>query len=304
MKLIKQSGSQEIEIEGKVLKLTHLDKLFWPEEKFTKGDLINYYLEVAPYILKYLQDRPESLHRFPNGINGNSFYQKNIDGLAPDWADTVAIRSEEKKEINYFLCNNLPSLIYLINLGCIELNPWNSRNPKLDYPDYLVIDLDPLEIDFDFVLKTALAAKKILSGLGIKSYPKSSGATGLHIYIPLGAKYSYEQAKNFARILVNLIHEETADFTSVERLPAKRVGKVYLDYLQNVKGQTLASAYSVRPKPKATVSTPLTWNEVQEGFLPENFTINNIISRLKKVGDLFEPVLLERTDIKELLQKM
>jgi len=286
-------GDLEVTVEGRQLKLTNLGKIFWPELKITKGELLNFYLKIAPYILPYLKDRPESLLRYPNGIRGQAFYQKNIDGLAPGWAEILPVSSEEnKKTINYFLCQNLASLLYLINLGCIDLNPWNSRKNSLNRPDYLIIDLDPEAIDFQAVIETALAVKSVLDELGLIGYPKTSGATGIHIYLPLQAKYDYKTVREFARLLVTVIHQKFPKITSIERSPSKRQGRVYLDYLQNARGQTLAAPYSLRARQNAAVSTPLSWLELQNSqFLPDNFNYYNIFDRLDKVGDIFAPVL-------------
>lgn len=305
LKLIhEKKDEKEIEIDGKVLKITHLDKVFWPKEGYTKGDLINFYIKIAPYILPYLKNRPQSLNRFPNGIKGKSFYQKNMNGLPPKWIKIIPVLSEEKSEkINYMVCNDLASLIFMINLGCIDINPWNSKDPTLDKPDYLLLDLDPEDIDFSYVLKTASVIKKICDKLSVSCYPKTSGATGVHIYIPLGAKYSYEQCRTFAQILANLAHQTAPDFTSVERSPSKRQKKVYIDYLQNAKGQTLAAPFCVRPKEKAPVSTPLLWEEIKKGEIkPTDFTFKNIFYRLEKIGDIFQPVLGKGIDIEKALK--
>ncbi len=302
---IQTKGNQEVEIEGRILKLTNLGKVFWSEEGYTKGDLINYYLKISSYILPYLKDRPESLHRYPNGIRGKSFYQKNVDHQFAEWLETADIYSEEgSKTITYLVINDLPSLIYAINLGCIDLNPWNSRSQFLDNPDYLIIDLDPVEIEYKYVVRTAQVVRGVLDKLHISSYPKTSGATGLHIYIPMGATYKYEKVRNFAEILVNLVFQKAKNFTSLERSPAKRKGRVYLDYLQNSRGQTLASPYCVRPQSGATISAPLDWGEVTEDLMPSNFTIKNIFNRLENTGDLFQPVLNQGINISEVLDNI
>jgi len=288
---------------GDDLKLTNLNKIFWPDEVYTKGDLINYYEKVSSYILPHLKDRPESLHRFPNGLKDKGFYQKNVSDLNIDWAKTVKIK-HENEEVEYFLCQDKKSLLYLINLGCIELNPWLSRIGSLDKPDFLVIDLDPYEIEFDAVIETTQTVKKVLDELTIEGYPKTSGATGMHIYIPLGAKYTYDQVKQFGKIIAILTHEKLPGITSIERNPSKRRGRVYIDYLQNNKGQTVASAYSVRPVPGAAVSAPLEWNEVKKGLSPRDFNIKTILPRLKKKGDIFRGVLHEKIDLEKIVKDM
>jgi bifunctional non-homologous end joining protein LigD len=192
----------------------------------------------------------------------------------------------------------------MANLGCIELNPWNSRISHLDNPDFLLIDLDPLEVDFPNVIETAIAVKEILDEIEVGGHCKTSGATGLHIYIPLGAKYSYDQTRQFAEIIANLVNKRMPKITSVERSPEKRKGKVYLDFLQNRRGQTLAAPYSVRPKTGAPVSTPLKWDEVKIGLDPRQFTMRNIFNRLGRIGDIWKPVLGEGIEMGKIIQKI
>jgi bifunctional non-homologous end joining protein LigD len=300
-----QDMENEITVNRHKVKLTNLDKIYWPDEKYTKGDLVNYYREAARYILPYLKDRPESLLRHPNGINGKSFFQKNIELTPPEWVKTQKIFSEHNDDyINYLICNNEATLIFMANLGCIEINPWFSRTQALENPDYLVIDLDPEEIEFEKVIESALNVKEALDMAGAKSFCKTSGATGMHVYVPLKARYDYDVAKEFAHLIGKIVHGWIPGFTSLERSPAKRKHKVYLDYLQNRKGQTLAAPYSVRPKPGATVSTPLKWEEVKPGLHPSDFTIKNIFKRLNKTGDLFKGVLGAGTDIKKCIRNL
>lgn len=285
------------------LKLTNLDKIFWPKEKITKGDLIEYYRGVSPYILPHLKNRPESLNRFPNGIDDEHFFQKNVGKNLPTWVPVYPVK-HSGKTIQYLVIQNLKSLLYTINLGCIELNPLNSRIQKLEYPDYCILDLDPENISFNAVIEAAQVLHEILEENNIPSYCKTSGATGLHIYIPLGAKYTYEQTKQFAEILVTLGHERLPKTTSLLRKPAQRQKKVYLDFLQNNFGQTLAAPYCVRPRQGAPVSTPLEWKEVKLGLDPLNFTMKNTLARLKKKGDLFKPVLGKGIDLLKILRKI
>ena len=284
---------QIVKIGRQELKLTHLNKIYWPGEKYTKRDLLNYYHDIAPYILPYLLDRPQSLNRHPNGITGANFYQKNTAGKVADWITTHRFNSESQGPIDFMVCTGEASLLYMASLGCIEMNPWHSRTASPDNPDWCVIDLDPDHNPYDQVITVALVIKHLLDGMKIPSYCKTSGATGMHIYIPLGAKYSYDQSRILARLIVEMAHRDgaIAPFTSLERTPAKRKKKIYLDFLQNRAIQTLAAPYSVRPRPGATVSTPLHWEELKKGLKPENFTMLNIFSRLKNEGDLFKPVL-------------
>lgn len=284
--------------------LSNLDKIFWLKEKYTKGDLIDYYKEIADIILPYLKDRPESLLRFPDGINGKSFFHKDID-FAPEWVKTVKIESEsEKKIINYLVCQDKATLIYLINLGCIDLNPWNSRIGNLENPDYMVLDLDPEETGFSSVVQTALIANKIMEDLGIPNFVKTTGLFGMHLYSPLGQKYTYEQARQLAQLIAIKINEKIPKITSVERSPSKRKGKVYIDCFQNARGQTLAAPYCVRAIDGARVSAPLDWDEVNEKLRPEQFTMKNMVKRIEKKGDLFKPVLGKGFDMEKVLKRL
>jgi len=299
-----RSASKET-INSRELKLTNLDKVYWPEEGYTKGDLIEYYEKVSGYILPYLKDRPESLLRHPNGINGKSFFQKDIAQLNAKWLKTQNIFSESNdKNIKYLVCNDEETLIYMANLGCIEINPWFSRIDNLEKPDYFVIDLDPEEIEFDKVIETARCVKEVLDEAGARSYCKTSGATGLHIYVPLGAKYDYDAVKEFAHIIAKLTYNKIPGITSLERSPSKRKHKVYLDYLQNRRGQTLAAPYSIRPRPGAPVATPLEWSEVKTGLKPSDFNIKNIFKRLGHRGDIFQKILSDGIDIQKCIENL
>jgi len=292
---------------AKQVAFTHLDKVYWPDEGYTKGDVVNYYNTIYPYIGKYLKDRPESLLRTPNGLNDKGFFHKDAGLVGPDWIKSVPLYSESaEKDINYIICNDKPTLLYMANLGCIEINPWNSRLKNLENPDYIVMDLDPSEGNtFEQVIETANVIKEILDKAGAASYPKTSGSTGIHIYVPLGAKYTYEQGKEFAHMIAILAQEQLPDFTSLERSLSKRgKGNIYIDYLQNRKGQTLSCAYSMRPKPGATVSTPLEWKEVKKGLHPSNFNFKNIQKRLDKKGDLFEGVLGKGVDMVKCIKRL
>ncbi|NJI72768.1 DNA ligase D [Sphingobacterium kitahiroshimense] len=286
------------------LKFTNLDKIFWPDEKITKRDLINYYYQIAPYILPYLKDRPQSMNRFPDGIKGEGFYFKNVADSAPEWAETYLYKSEtDQKDKLYLVGKDEATLLYMANLGCIEMNPWNSTVKKPDNPTFCIIDLDPDQNSFNQVIETAQVTKQLLDDMGVPSYCKTSGSTGLHIYIPLNNKYTYEQSKEFARVVVTLINRELPNFTSLERTVKNRKGRMYLDFLQNRPHATIASVYSVRPKPGATVSMPLYWEEVKKGLKMSDFTIFNAIERLESVGDIFKPVLGKGIDLKKVIDK-
>ncbi|HJU45944.1 MAG TPA: DNA ligase D [Chitinophagaceae bacterium] len=287
--------------------ITNRDKIFWPDEGYTKGDVIDYYQEIADYILPYLKNRPQSLLRNPNGIKDRGFFHKDAGDEAPAWVKSVPVYSESNDEdIDYIICNDKATLAYLNNLGCIELNPWNSTIKSLDKPDYMIVDIDPSKNNtFDQVVQVAQVIKKILDKAGAESYCKTSGATGLHVFVPMGRKYTYDQVKDFCHIICRMAQEQLASFTTLERNLKKRGSKhIYMDYLQNRKGQTISSVYSLRPKPGATVSTPLQWKEVKKGLSPAKFTIKTIHKRLQQYGDLFAGVLGQGIDLKKCLEAL
>jgi bifunctional non-homologous end joining protein LigD len=288
---------------GHDLKFTNLSKVYWPEDNVTKRDMFNFYYQIAEYILPYLKDRPLSLNRFPGGIHGPSFYQKDVKNKAPDWAKTFPYRTSDGEDKEYLVGDDEATLLWMATLGCIEMNPWFSRIQTPDNPDYCVIDLDPDKNTFDQVIEAALIVKKLLDAINVPSYCKTSGSTGIHIYIPMGAKYTYEQTQLFARILVNRVHEEIPEYTSLERMISNRKGKMYLDFLQNRPGATIAGPYSLRPKVGATISMPLHWDELKPGLKMTDFTIFNALDRLKVEGDLFKGVLDEGIDLEEAIVK-
>ncbi|MGF6847837.1 bifunctional non-homologous end joining protein LigD [Chitinophaga sp. W3I9] len=295
----------EMKVDGKLLKFTNLDKLYWPDEGITKRDMINYYAAVADYILPYLKDRPQSLNRFPEGIKGFNFYQKNVEDKVADWIPTFPYTSESDGETKSFLvCKDRATLLYMANLGCIELNPWHSRIQHPDEPDYCLIDLDPDNNSFNEVIETALVIKDILDEIGAPSFIKTSGSTGMHILIPLGAKYSFDQSRMLAELIVNITNKQLPDNTSVLRTPAKRKGQIYLDFLQNRQIQTMAVAYSLRPKPGATVSAPLRWEEVKKGLKVADFNIYNMPERIAAEGDLLKGLLGKGINMKTVLNKL
>ncbi|MEJ5995914.1 DNA ligase D [Pedobacter sp. Du54] len=295
--------TQVRKVNNHELKFTNLNKIYWPVDKITKRQLINYYYQVAPYILPYLKNRPQSLNRHPNGIDGQSFYQKDVTGKVPEWMDTYLYHTEDSDEEKHFLLgNNEATLLYMAGLGCIEINPWNSTIKKPDYPTWCIIDLDPDRNSFNQVIEAAQVTRQILDDMGVPSYCKTSGSTGLHIYIPLGAKYTYEQSKEFARIIVTLVNRELPKYTSLERTVKDRKGKMYLDFLQNRASATIAAPYSVRPKPGATVSMPLAWDEVKKGLKMKDFTIFNALERIESTGDLFKPVLGKGIDLRKVIR--
>jgi bifunctional non-homologous end joining protein LigD len=298
-------NSNSLELNGVHISLSNLEKVYWPESGLRKYDLIDYYLNISDTILPYLIDRPQNLHRHPNGITSEGFYQKDNENL-PEWIKTVVLHSKStKKDIEYLLCQNEASLLYLANLGCIELNPWSSRTESLDNPDYTVIDLDPSPRNtFDQLIETAQAIKEILDASKISGLCKTSGSRGLHIYIPLAAKYTYAEARDFTKLLCYFVQQQLPKLTTMERQIKKRDGKIYLDYLQNRRAQTLAAAYCVRPRPHATVSAPLLWEEVKAGLKITDFTIATMPQRIAERGDLFKPILEEGINMETALENL
>lgn len=289
--------------ESKV-KLTHLNKLYWKEEKLTKKDVIDYYRDLSEIILPYLKDRPQSLYRTPNGAGGKGFFQKNMKEVAPDWAKTIELESGKGETIEYLLCQDTDTLLYMANLGCIEINPWSSSLPNLDHPDYMIFDLDPVEVEFSKVVELALKFRELFDQLGLPAFCKTSGSRGMHIYVPVQQRYSYAQVQAFVKSIESHIHLQNPELTSFERSPSERKGKVYFDYLQNAKGKTMAAVYSLRPRPGALVSAPVRWEELTPKLSPQQFTLRNMRRRLEKEGDLWSSLFKQRVDIEKALSKI
>lgn len=282
---------------------TKTNKIYWPKEKLTKGDLINYYKAVTSSILPYLKNRPLMMKRFPEGIEHGSFIQKDVHGLnLPTGIKTERIVHEEK-DLTYLLVQNEKTLDYVINLGTIELHPFLSQIKTPEKPDYFVIDLDPEDVKFEIVVETAQVIHQILDSFNITHVIKTSGKRGLHICLPLGRKYTFDQALQFGQLLAHYIHEELPDITSLLRKPSERQKRIYIDVLQNHYKQTVIAPYSARGVEGATVSAPLKWSEVKKGLDPYDFTIKNFEKRLNKVGDLFAPALGKAINILQILKK-
>lgn len=292
-------------VNGHELKFTNLSKVFWPKEKYTKRDMLNYYYQAAPYLLPYLEGRPQSLNRYPNGIDGKSFYQKDITNSAPGWIEMKPYRTSEGEDKNFLVPRDEAAILYMANAGAIEMNPWNSTVDREDYPTWCLIDLDPSEKNtFETVIRAAQVTHEVLTTFGIPGYPKTSGSTGIHIYIPLGAKYTYDECQLFGKAIATHVHLIIPHLTSIERLTKNRGNKLYIDYLQNRPKATLAAPYSLRPKPGAPVSMPLYWEEVKKGLAIKNFTIKNAIERIRAEGDIFKPVLGKGINLVQVLKKM
>ncbi len=295
--------STTVDVDGREVKLTNLDKVLWPEG-ITKADLVAYYHQVAPYALPYLAGRPAVMSRYPDGIDGEYFYQKDCPSYVPDWIRTVAVRHDEgRRVVHYIVHQDRATLVWLANQAAIELHAWLSRVDHLEHPDIGVIDLDPAEgSTFQQVVTVALLVQEALTEFEITGFPKTSGATGLHIYIPLEPVSPFSEVTRALKTLAEII-TAVCPFATIERVVAKRTGKVYIDYLQNTFGKTMASAYSVRPRPGAPVSMPLKWPDVERGGLnPDEFNIYTVLPLLREQGDAFRGFFDRRYRLNGLLE--
>jgi bifunctional non-homologous end joining protein LigD len=293
--------------EPRTVPFTNLDKVFWPDEGYTKGDLIEYYERISPWLLPYLEDRPLVLTRFPDGIEGKSFYQKDAPVWAPDWLRTVTVWSESaERELNYFVADDVETLLYLANLGTIPLHVWHSRTESLARPDWCLLDLDPKDAPFEHVVEVALFLHELCDVIGLPHYVKTSGSTGLHVLVPLGRRMTYEQSRLLGQLMAHVTAAELSDIATVERVIEKRAGKVYVDFLQNRHGQLMAAPFAVRPKPGATVSAPLAWEEVGPGLSLGDYTIRTVPVRMesKEAGDPMRPVLAGNPDLLGALERL
>ncbi|HEV8439000.1 MAG TPA: non-homologous end-joining DNA ligase [Methylomirabilota bacterium] len=276
--------------------LTNLRKPFWPELGLTKGDLLQYYVDIAPVLLPHLRDRAMVMKRYPNGAAGPFFFMKRAPSPRPGWIETCSIEHASGNVIDFPMVQGLLSLLWVVNLGCIDLNQWYARCDDVDRPDYLHFDLDPVKgAGFDKVLETALVLREALDGLEMASHPKTTGSKGIHVYVPIvrgpTQKQVWEVAKRLAQTLAAA---RPALITAEYRVARRPPGRVLVDYNQNAWGRTLASVYSVRPQPRATVSTPVTWKEVERGLRIEDFRMDNVPGRVARLGDLFAPLLAKR----------
>ena len=294
------------EIGGHTLKFTNLNKVFYPDEGYTKRDVLNYYAAIADLIVPHLEDRPLSLKRYPNGIKEEYFFQKNVPEAFAPWLRTELIASDHtEKPINYVFAGDEASLMYLVNLGCIDHNPWMSRSQSLDNPDFVLIDLDPQECPFDMIVDAALLVKGVLDQIGMAGYPKTTGGDGMHVYIPVEPVYSYEETRIFAELIARLVTQRKPElFTTPRAVEKRKKNRVYFDYLQNAKSKTIAAPYVLRAYEGAPVATPLEWAEVKHGLHPSQFHIRNARERFREKGDLFAGVLEDPQRIEGALEKL
>src|ERR1017187_4211505 len=304
--LLPDAKEATLTIGGHTLKFTNLKKVYYPDEGYTKRDVLNYYDGVSRLILPHLVDRPLSLKRYPNGIKEEFFFQKDTPDSYPSWLRTESIDSDHtQKPIRYVFAEDRASLLYLVNLGCIDHNPWMSRSPTLDNPDFVLIDLDPQECPFDLIVDAALMVKRVLDRIGLAGYPKTTGGDGLHVYIPLDPVYTFEEARIFAELIARLvIHEKPDMFTTPRSVSKRQRNRVYFDYLQVAKSKTIAAPYVLRAYPGAPVATPLEWSEVKGGLHPSQFNITNALDRFREKGDLFAGVLKKLQPLEDALGKL
>jgi bifunctional non-homologous end joining protein LigD len=283
----------EVTVDGATVKLTNLQKIFWPKLRLTKRDLLQYYADVSSWLLPHLRNRAMVMKRYPNGISAPFFFMKRAPSPRPNFVPVCPIEHASGNIIDFPMIQNVASLLWLVNLGCIDLNPWYARCDDVHRPDYLHFDLDPVEgTPFRRVLETSLLVRDALSALQIRSYAKTTGSRGIHVYVPIVRGPDQKQVWAFAKKFSKELEQRHPKVVTAEYRVAKRPkGRVLVDYNQNAWNRTLASVYSVRPKPEATVSTPVTWKEVERGVEIEDFTMMNVPRRLKKVGDLWEPLL-------------
>lgn len=301
-------GSERVKSGEYALDLTSLDRVYWPDEGFTKADLLRYYYKVSKHILPHLEDRPLIMKRYPTGVGGPSFHQHNVDEV-PEFVPTIALDAEDTAgthTVDYVVGGNLQTHLYLANLGAIERHPWHSRVGNLNCPDWFVFDLDPGgEVRFGTICDLAVIARGILADHGLESYAKTSGSRGIHVYVPVHPEYDFDQVARLAARIAGSIAKENPGIATVERSKSKRKGdQIYVDHMQNAYGKSVVSPYSVRPRAGATVSAPVTWDEVMNGkFSPGDFTIGNMLDRLDRKGDLFEPVLSNKQDLETAFEK-
>jgi bifunctional non-homologous end joining protein LigD len=295
-----------LDVAGRQVRLTNLEKVYWPDARITKGDLIQYYAEVAPALLPHLADRAMVMKRYPHGIDAPFFFMKRAPESRPDWIETCAIDHGSGNIIHFPIIQDVAALLWVINLGCIDLNPWYARCDDVDRPDFLHFDLDPVpEAPWERVLEAALLVRQALTALGMPAFAKTTGSRGVHVYVPIVRGPTQKQVWTVARQLARALESHAPQLVTAEYRVAKRpAGRVLVDYNQNAWGRTLSSIYSVRPRPGATVSTPVTWQEIETGVRVADFDLFNVPARIAALGDLWAGVLAphDRYDLDALLR--
>jgi bifunctional non-homologous end joining protein LigD len=296
LKLTKDKNRLEVEIEGRVVKLTNLDKPFWPKLGVVKRDLIQYYINIAPALLPHLNDRAMVMKRYPNGAAGEFFFMKRAPSPRPEWIEICHIEHSSGNVIDFPMIQDLASLMWVINLGCIDLNQWYARCDDVDRPDYLHFDLDPVPgASFEKVIEAALFLRRALDSLRMPNYVKTTGSKGIHIYIPIERGPTQKQVWTFAKEFAYAVASQAPQLlTAIYQVSKRPKGRILVDYNQNAWGRTLASVYSVRPREQPTVSTPVQWKELERGVAMEDFRIDNVPARVRKIGDLWKPLVAKR----------
>jgi len=288
--LIIKAGREQVAV-------TSLDRIYWPDEKLTKFDLLSYYLKVTDYIMPYLQDRPAILQRYPRGIKAPMFFQQDLES-APEFIKTARLTNQEGRQLDYGVYSTIGSVLHFVTLGTIEQHPWHSTIKRLDKPDWIAIDLDPKKAPWENVLQVALVVKQVADEIGLQAFPKTSGSSGIHIYVPLKPTNEYEKVAEFARMFATEVAQRAPKIATVERTIAKRKStQVYVDWMQNARGKSLAAVFTARARPKAPVSMPLTWKQIEKGVKIQDFTIVNVPELLQK-GDAWADFFKERQTLK------
>ncbi|HEU4871307.1 MAG TPA: non-homologous end-joining DNA ligase [Pyrinomonadaceae bacterium] len=298
LRLDRPKGDRILQVGREQVSVTSLDRIYWPDEKLTKFDLLSYYLKVADYIMPFLVDRPAILQRYPRGFKAPMFFQQDLDS-APEFIKTARLTNQEGRQLDYGVYSTVGSLLHFVNLGTIEQHPWHSTVKRLDKPDYIAIDLDPKRAPWENVLQVALVVKEVADEIGLQAFPKTSGSSGIHIYVPLKPANEYEKVAEFARLFASEVAQRAPKIATVERTIAKRKStQVYVDWMQNARGKSLAAVFTARAKPKAPVSMPLTWNQIEKGVKIQDFTIVNVPELLKKKGDAWADFFKSRQTLK------
>ena len=278
--------------------VTSLDRIYWPDEKLTKFDLLSFYLKVADYIMPFLKDRPAILQRYPRGIKAPMFFQQDLES-APEFIKTARLINQEGRQLDYGVYTTIASVLHFVTLGTIEQHPWHSTIKRLDKPDWIAIDLDPKKAPWENVLQVALVVKQVADEIGLNAFPKTSGSSGIHIYVPLKPANEYDKVAEFARLFASEVAQRAPKIATVERTIAKRkTTQVYVDWMQNARGKSLAAVFTARAKPGATVSMPLTWKQIDKGVKIQDFTITNVPELLKKNGDPWADFFASRQTLK------
>jgi len=298
LSLNRPKGNLIIKIGREQVAVTSLDRIYWPDEKLTKFDLLSFYLKVADYIMPFLKDRPAILQRYPRGIKAPMFFQQDLES-APEFIKTARLINQEGRQLDYGVYTTIASVLHFVTLGTIEQHPWHSTIKRLDKPDWIAIDLDPKKAPWENVLQVALVVKQVADEIGLNAFSKTSGSWGIHIYVPLKPANEYDKVAEFARLFASEVAQRAPNIATVERTIAKRkTTQVYVDWMQNARGKSLAAVFTARAKPGATVSMPLTWKQIEKGVKIQDFTITNVPELLKKNGDPWADFFASRQSLR------